>query len=372
MMRRAPRNKQVPPIPPNPGWHRLLGRNRTGKIFPFRTSPELEDAISKAHLSLASILSCPHPPFWDYFEGWNESFEVKVQRLVHLRSVERLEACEHLEDLLVALQDRRAEVLRVTIYQILYELPPLRRRNRWGDLGLIDQDLLRNALSRVSPDRLRAALAEPGWPPLAKAWVMEALHLGLLEGERAVDRARGGIGIRGDALGPATLEVLQEIAQEVAAAPCLLPLPQSWLGCSCFDLRLEHLSNLAADHLAQWPVREDLFTALAGCSEENRLRILGRYAPDPGQPLADQFEPISSGTSWRLVVQAQRRLTWWLKAVDFQPRLLNLYDSLKNATASETEEIRLESRVSSHVLETITAMAKVYPAAGTGMPDERH
>ena len=339
---------------------------------PFRTSPELEDAISEAYLSLASILSCPHPPFWDGFTGWNERFEVKVQRLVHLRSIECLEACEHLEDLLVALQDRRAEVLRVTIYQILYELPPLRRRNRWGDLVLIDQGLLRTAVSRVSPARLQAALAEPGWPPLAKAWLLEVLPPGLFQEEPSFDRRSGGTGIRGPSLGPATLEVLKEILKEVAAAPCLLPLPKSWAGCSCFDLRIEHLSNLAADHLAQWPVREDLLAALAGCSEENRRRVLGRYAPGPGQPSADHFEPINPGTSWRLVVLAQRRLTWWLKAVDFQPRLLNLYDALRQASAPEAEKISLEAGVSSNVLASITAMVKLYPVAGTGMPDARH
>ena len=68
------------------------GNRHHGQYRPFRTSPELEDAISKAYLSLASILSCPHPPFWDDFTGWNEWFEVKVQRLVHLRSIECLEA----------------------------------------------------------------------------------------------------------------------------------------------------------------------------------------------------------------------------------------------------------------------------------------
>jgi len=352
--------------PLSPAW------NPHVQFKPFRTTPELDEAISKAHLSLASVLCCPHPPFWDSATGWYEAFDVQVQRLIHLRSVECLEACEHPEDLLVALQDRRAEVLRVTIYQTLYELPPLRRRNRWSDLELIDQGLLRTALSRVSPGRLQAALAEPGWPPLAKAWLLEVLPPGLFKEEPSFDRRRRGTGIRGDSLGPATVEVLQEILKEVAAAPCLLPLPRAWAGCSCFDLRLKHLSTLAADHLALWPVREDLFTALAGCSEENRRLVLGRYTSRPGQPSADQFEPIGSGTSWRLVVQAQRRLTWWLKAVDFQPRLLNLYDALRKATASEAEEIRLEAGVSTNVLESITTMARVYPAAGTGKPDGRH
>ena len=364
-----PGSPKRPTKPPGPAWRQLLGRNRPGKPFPFRTSPELVKAISKAHLSLASILSCPHPPFWDDCTGWKECFEDQVQRLVRLQSVECLEACEHLEDLLAALQDRRAEVLRVTIYQILYELPPLRRRNRWGDLGMIDLGLVRTALSRVSPGRLQAALAEPGWPPLAKTWVLEVLRLALVEGEQAADRARGGRGIRGDTLGPGSLEVLGEVLKEVAAAPCLLPLPRFLAGCSCFDLRIEHLSNLAADHLAQWPVREDLLTALAGCSEENRRRVLARAAANSGQALVDPFEQISLVTPWRQVVLAQRRLTWWLKAVDFHPRLLAWYDTLRKASATEAEEIGSKTGIPAHALAGIAAMVRVYPGAGAGLSD---
>jgi len=323
----------------------------------FEASPELGQAIAEAQGSLASLRSCPGPPFWDGFNGWDERFAGQLERLIRLRSHTAIEACEQLEDTLAAVHDRRAEILRVTVYQLLLGLPPLRRRNRWSSLGQVDPGLLRSALSGVAPGRVRAALAEPGWPPSVREWVVQALPPELRP--EAPDAGAPGAGP-----GPATRDLLHAVIRELAAAPCLLPTPPAWAGHSCFDLRLERLSGLAADHLGQWPDPEDLAIALAGCSEDNRRRALAGHGPGAARAVAERAGRPGPELPWRRILLAQRRITWWLGAVNFQSRVLDLYDALRAAPASGAEAILSAAGVSATVMDGVSAMAKAYPAPG--------
>lgn len=209
----------------------------------------------------------------------------------------------------------------MTAYQILLAIPPIGRRNSLAELERIDPEVIQALLSGIPPDLLLGALAERNWPPAVRRWLLKPSPSDLT-GDHHAEALTG---MReGCPYGPKTTQLLGRLIQGLARTESLLPIPTAWIGGSCLDLRIEHRSCLAADHLATWPDPEDLASALCGLSAGNQQRILGRLDPERSRLLVNQIALKQGGRSWKQILQAQRRIAWWLNLVDFSPKILAL------------------------------------------------
>ncbi len=320
-------------------------------------SPELLPVIEEAQQWLRRLRSCDHPPFWDQFDGWSEDFQNLLERMVRLRSLELLDACEYLEDLLAAVQDRRSEILRVTAYQILLALPPIGRRGASSALRAIDPRVSREVLAEIPLELHAEALEEPGWPLAVQEWVLEMsprvwpLEMGPKGSRPRVSNSNG-------PFGPNTTAFLERMIQGLAKAKGLLPTPPAWVGSSCLDLRFENLSTLAEDHLARWPDPDILATALVGLSSGNRAKAFALF---PDTSLRERVDQIGQGfATWREILQAQRQVGWWLQFVDLKREVLECYEVLKKATPSEAMVLMSAIDLKPYVLQGVKAMVGAY------------
>jgi hypothetical protein len=331
-----------------------------GLDLPFPSTPELNQAIWEAQEDLIHYRACASGPFWDTFSGWAREFDSHLERMIKLRSEGYFEACEYLEDLLVALHDHRSQIMRVTTYQILLNLPPMGRRNSLSDLEAITPSILRRFLSEANPRLIFEALSEDSWPPSVRQWVVGAMQeIPSLQCMLSLDTLNQPNRL-GKAFGPRTTELLGKLVHTISEARSLLSIPSSWIGASCLDLRIQKLSTLASDHLAAYPEMQDLSTALAGLSIDNHQRVLD-LLPEQKASAIQAFQ--GSGlhkSSWGQVVLAQRRISWWVRLVDFWGPTLDAYEILKHSALSDEAHLRDYPGVPDRVRDQLVAMVKVY------------
>lgn len=305
--------------------------------WPFSVSAVLRKAIQDGLRLLSAMRGCSSPPFWDAYAFWTSEFQQQVLRFKEARSIEHLEASDYLEDLLVAQHSRREEIARVTLYQVLLGLPPLRRRLGVSELELIQKSNVLEEFESIGSFRLSAAMEDPGLPPDLRIWLSR--------------RGRGG--------GPADYvetssnsamdepaessahQMVEELLGAIIHSTSLLPPPEDWFGSSCLDLRLENLSVLGKDHLAKWPDNASLRVAGFGLAPLKR-EMIQELMPSNNQTPVGQERPVQP---WKEIVSAQRRIGWWIDLVRFSPKILDGYRRIKSIDPADREAVQGQDRI---------------------------